>query len=426
MNYEEAMQWLGSREFTGMKLGLERIRVLLERLGSPEKAFRVVHVAGTNGKGSVTRMTGAILRAGGYRAGIYTSPHLVDFRERIELDGRKITKSELSRILTRIRGIAEEMEDDPETGSPTYFEIATAAAFLHFASGGAEFGVIEVGLGGRLDATNAVNPEVAVVTNISLEHTEYLGEDIRSIAREKAAIIKEGCTAVTAAEGDALEVIEERCSEKGCRLTAVGRDILIEKKGSGISGLSFGLSDGFSYDLKLRVRGDHQMKNAACAVAAAEALRERGARIEREAVSKALGSLDIEGRLEITGKDPYVVLDGAHNTAGMECLRKAICEMFPDKKVILVTAVCKDKDISSMMAEIAPAVDAVVATRHSLEKRTASPEAVARIARRHCADVRTAAGAGEAMDMARKAAGKGDVILVAGSLYLIGDVKSAG
>jgi dihydrofolate synthase/folylpolyglutamate synthase len=413
MNYEEAMKWLDSQDFLGMKFGLERIRHLMKELGSPEKRLKVVHVTGTNGKGSVCAMIGSILAKSGYKTGVYTSPHLVDFRERITVNGKMIGKDELSGVFGGIVPIAEKMKDNEETGRPTYFEIATAAALCHFRNEGCDFAVVEVGLGGRLDATNVVDPPlVAVVTNLA------------SIAKEKAAIIKKGCSVVTAAEGEALRVIEEKCRETGSDISVLGRDFSFVKTSAGLSGEGFDYRDGKGYSVKIPLLGDHQIENASCAITAIEALGRKGFRITKSAVEGGLSKVCISGRFEIAGKSPYLVLDGAHNPAGMRSARKALEELFPGKKTVLVVSVCSDKDIPGMVREIAPAADKVIVTRHSLEKRAADPEVIAGEARKYCKSVEVEKDVRKALERARASVTKDGVILVCGSLYLVGDVKT--
>ncbi|MFH0956884.1 MAG: Mur ligase family protein, partial [Candidatus Aenigmatarchaeota archaeon] len=385
MNYQEALRYLESRKFAASKFGLERIRHLLKELGSPERDLRIVHVTGTNGKGSVTTMISSILSCAGYRTGTYISPHLTDFRERIAVDGEMIGSGEFAVLMEKIKPVADEMEGKEEAGGrPTYFEMATAAAFLHFRKKNVDFAVIEVGLGGRLDATNVIGDNlVAVITNVSLEHTKCLGDNEALIAAEKAEIIKKGSSVVTAATGEALAVIEEKCDSLSCPLTVVGRDVTFSKIASGISGTKFSVRTQEKYGLSTPMPGDHQMANAACAVAAAEFLSEAGHRVGRKAITEGIEKAVIAGRFEVAGKSPCVILDGAHNPAGMKTARKALQGVFPGKKAILVLSICSDKDIPAIVREIAPAVERIIVTRHSVKERVADPAAIAAQARKH-------------------------------------------
>ncbi len=423
MNYEESMLWLDSRDFIGMKFGLERINHLMKELGDPHKKLKIIHVAGTNGKGSTANMIGSILKNAGYSVGVYTSPHLVDFRERISINGSIIPEEAIAQALTRVRPIAEGMENNRETGKPTYFEISTAAALNHFYDKGVDFAVVEVGLGGRLDATNIVEPIACIITNISLEHKDYLGEDISSIAKEKAAIIKNGCSVVTAAEGDALDVIRNRCERFGCGLSVIGEDVITERIKSDIDGSIFKLNDGGSYEMDLKVAGEHQIRNAACAVACAEALTRSCVDIPENAIIEGIRNTMLEGRFEVVHKSPWVILDGAHNPAGMKSLREALSVVFPGRKVTLVTAICSDKDIPAMLKEIAPVAGRIIVTKHSMKSRTADHRMLSREARKYSANVISKMSVKEALNYAMSSSEKDDIIVVSGSLYLVGDAK---
>jgi dihydrofolate synthase / folylpolyglutamate synthase len=327
--------------------------------------------------------------------------------------------------MEKIKPVADSMEKNKAAGGrPTYFEMATAAAFLHFRRKNVDFAVIEVGLGGRLDATNVIDDTiVAVVTNVDLEHTNCLGSTATSIATEKADIIKKGSRVVTAADGDALAVIERKCASLSCPLTVIGRDVTFSKKSSGISGTMFSVRARERYDLGTSMPGSHQMANAACAVAAAELLEDAGHKIGKDAIEEGIGKAVIAGRFEVSGKSPYVILDGAHNPAGMRTARTTLSEVFPKKKVVMVFSACSDKDIPAIVREIAPAVEAMIVTRHSVKERVADPEALATEARKHCRKVQVQEDVRKALASAKSLAGKDAVVLVAGSLYLVGDVK---
>lgn len=426
MNYEEALRYLEDRKFASSKLGLERIRHLLKELDSPEKGLRVVHVTGTNGKGSVTTMISSILSSAGYKTGTYISPHLTDFRERIAIDGKMISGEDVASLIGRIKPIAGRMENDASSGGrPTYFEMATAAAFLHFRMEKADFAVIEVGLGGRLDATNVCDDTiVAVITNVDLEHTKCLGNTTSSIAAEKAGIIKKGSMVVTAATGDALAVIERKCASLSCPLAVVGKDVTYSKESSGISGTRFAVNGaGKKYGLSTPMPGDHQMENASCAVAAAEFLEGAGYRIGKDIITQGIGKAVIAGRFEVSGKHPYMILDGAHNPAGMKTARKTFQDAFPGKKAVVVFSACTDKDIPAMAKEIAQAASMMILTRHSIKERAADPHTLAADAKKHCRRVAVEEDIEKAVATAKTAAGRDGIVLVAGSLYLVGDAK---
>jgi dihydrofolate synthase / folylpolyglutamate synthase len=427
MNYEQSLRYLEDRKFAVSKLGLERIRHLLKELGNPQKGLKVVHVTGTNGKGSVTTMVSSILSCAGYKTGTYISPHLVDFRERIAVDGGNISGEDVASLMDEIKPAADRMEGNKESGGrPTYFELATAAAFLHFRRKKVDFAVIEVGLGGRLDATNVCEDTlVAVITNVELEHTKCLGDSAALIAAEKAEIIKKGSMAVTAAAGEALAVIERKCASLSCPLKVLGKDVTYSKISSGITGTKFCVKTAKGrHELFTPMPGDHQMANAACAVAAAEFLEDAGHAIGKGAIAGGIGKAVIAGRFEVAGRSPYVILDGAHNPAGMRTARKTLESVFPEKKAIVVLSACTDKDIPAIVREIAPAAGMIIATKHSVKERTATAEAIAAEARKHCGKVVVEADVRKAVASAKDAAGKDGIVLVAGSLYLVGDVKT--
>jgi dihydrofolate synthase/folylpolyglutamate synthase len=419
MDYHEAMRYLDGLDFFGMKLGLERIEHLLGNLGNPEKGMKVVHVTGSNGKGSVSAMIGSILQQSGHKVGVYTSPHLVDFRERITVNGKAIGQQDLAEAMEEIIPIADDMKADKKTGEPTYFELTTAAALRHFHKEGVDFAVLEVGMGGRLDATNVVKPLVAVITNISMEHSQYLGENIEKIAGEKAAIIKPKCSVVTAASGGPLEVIESKCKELSCALSVVGRDVEFSEMKSELSGQSFRVSTGKrEYDLEMPLLGRHQMANAACAVSAAENLE-----LDKKDIIKGLKEVKLEGRFEIVGKSPFIVLDGAHNPAGIRNLKQSIESLFSGRRIALLISICSDKDIVSMVREIAPTADEIIVTRHGFSQRAAHPKVIADEARKHPKNVHVEPDVRKALEMAKRLAGNVGVVLATGSLYLVGDIK---
>jgi dihydrofolate synthase/folylpolyglutamate synthase len=413
------MRYLEGLDFFGMKLGLERIEHLLEKLGNPEKRMKVVHVTGTNGKGSVSAMIGSILRHAGYKVGVYASPHMVDFRERITVNGLWIGEQDLADVMEEIIPIAEDMKGSNETGTATYFEIATAAAFRHFRKEGVDFAVVEVGMGGRLDATNVVSPLVAVITNISMEHTQHLGNDIGEIAAEKAAIIKPKCSVVTATYGGPLGVVEKAAGDVGCDISVVGRDVTFSEKSSELTGQLFEVSTSKrQYDLEMPLLGRHQVINAACAVSVAEDLG-----VSMDDIVKGIKNVSLGGRFEIAGEKPFVVLDGAHNPAGIRSVKQAMESLFSGRKVALLLSICSDKDIGAMAKEIVPLADAVVVTKHGFSQRAAKPEDIAKEARKHCKDVRTEPDVEKALEVAKSLAGNVGVVLATGSIYLVGDIK---
>ncbi|MGQ9497902.1 MAG: bifunctional folylpolyglutamate synthase/dihydrofolate synthase [Desulfotomaculales bacterium] len=408
----------------GLLPGLERVRELLAHVGNPQDNLRAAHIAGTNGKGSTAAMLASILTAAGYRTGLYTSPHLQRHAERFVVDGEPITDERLAALmesfLPRVRAFVAEGEP-----RPTEFELLTALAFLYFREARVDIAVVETGLGGRLDATNIIVPEVAVITNVSLDHTAYLGDSVASVAREKAGIIKPGVPVVTAAEGAALGVIRHRCETLGAPLYVVGKDIACWGESAGLTGQRItvrGLKQTYA-NLTIPLLGAHQRLNAACAVAAVEVLAERGFRITGEDITRGLAAVRWPGRCEVVRSSPLVLLDGAHNPAGAAALARFLRAHLSGRKITLILGILDDKDREGIVRTLVPLAGKVIVTRPS-DTRAAGWRRVAVEARKHIAAVREEEDAGAAVKEALAGAGADDVILVTGSLYLVGAVRT--
>jgi dihydrofolate synthase/folylpolyglutamate synthase len=408
----DPLQYLESLKGRGIQPGLGPVRRLLRRLGSPQEGCKSILVGGTNGKGSTAATLAAILQAAGYRVGLYTSPHLVDFRERIRVDGTMIPEETLRERIRRVR------REDRE--GVTYFEFTTALAFLHFARCRVDVAVLEVGMGGRLDATNVVRPELSIISNIAMDHAEYLGRRLEDIAREKAGIIKRGGVCITAArQAPVLAVIGKVCREKRARLLRVGREIRIRAKAGGsfdFRGPALELTD-----LALVLKGAHQRENTACALGALGILRGRGFTIDDGAIRRGLAAVRWAGRLEIVAESPPILLDGAHNPAGAAALGKALGE-FTYRKLILVLGILADKDYRGMIRRLAPLAHRLIVTRPP-DERALAPDVLATEARRWCRRVEVRANPRDAVARARAVARPEDLICVAGSLYLVGAVR---
>ena len=411
---QDPLEYLASLKGMGIRLGLGPVRRLLKRLGNPQRRFGSVIVGGTNGKGSISSALASILSRGGYRTGLYTSPHLLEFNERIRVDGRAISREELCGAVDEVRQRVEE--------EVTYFEFATVLSFLHFARSRVDWAVLEVGMGGRLDATNVVDAEVSVISNVSLEHREYLGDRLADIAGEKAGIIREKGRVVTAAAQKAvLEVLESAAREKRARIFRVGRDIRVRAAGG--DGFSYrGLRRSFSR-LPLPLRGRHQMINAACALGAVELLGEAGVVLDDRAVAEGLSRWRWEGRLEVLRHRPTVIVDGAHNPAGASALRRALKDHFPGRRTILVFGVLADKDYRAMLARLAPAADAILLTSPA-EERALPALSLADAAAFRGKPVEVIPDSGQALRRALAFAGEEDLVCVTGSLYLVAEIKN--
>ena len=400
MEYKEVILFLNSLErIKGIKLGLDRVNGLLEKLGNPHKGLKIIHVAGTNGKGSVCAMVDSILQEAGYRVGRYTSPHLADFRERFLVNNKRITEEDVIKYF----GIVKKHHTNQ-----TYFEFITAMAFLYFRDKNADFLVLEVGMGGRLDATNVITPLVSVITNVSLEHTKCLGRTVKAIAYEKAGIIKEGITSVSNAKKDALEVIKKACKERNSELFPA-KDYI---KRDGFVGI------GDYKHLELGLKGDFQIENASTALAAIDVLKQQcKARINKSHITNGLRKARWPGRLEFIGKN--ILVDCAHNPAAFLALSKEIKKLKQDfKRLILVIGILKDKDVKGIIKIIEPLADAVIIAKPKTE-RAAEPEAIAKYVKK---EQRVIADSKEALSYAKSIAKSNDLILVAGSIYLVGEI----
>lgn len=404
---------------------LRRMDELLERLGNPHLKAHTVHIAGTKGKGSTAAMIASILTASGYRTGLYTSPHLIDVRERIRLDSRLITRGELVRLVSRLQPEVEAVNATAVYGRLTTFEVLTALGFMFFAAKGAEFQVVEVGLGGRLDATNVVKPEVCVITTLGLDHIDVLGDTLAKITAEKAGIIKPGIPVVSAKlEVEAASVLETFCRRNHSHLIKVGKDIIFVGRGEK-NGLQFGDIKGRldRYDVELPLRGRFQQENAAAAVGAVELLAEGGYNIKAENIAYGLRTVKWPGRFQLIRKRPAVVVDGAHNPQAAVELRRAIEDFVADRKTgrrVLVIGMSSDKDYSAVADMLAPLFDSVIATSSRHPRALAAGILAEEFARRGCKTV-TADSVGEAMGLALETAQSAGFICATGSLFLAGE-----
>lgn len=412
MTYRETLAYLSGLNSLGIRLGLDSIHSLLGRLKNPQGKFPSVLIAGTNGKGSVAAMTASILSAAGFRTGLYTSPDLIDVRERIRIDGRMISRREMAACAGEVRSRIR--------GQVSYFECLTAIAFLHFQRRKVAIAVLEVGMGGRLDATNVVLPLVSVITNISLEHREHLGNTLAEIAREKGGIIKEGGICLTAArQKPVIEALEAICRERGARFCRVGKEIrtTIHRDGS----FSYRGIERSHERLLCPLAGRHQISNAALALAAVEQIGAAGFWVGEEAVSKGLKRTRWEGRLEILRRSPLLIVDGAHNPAGVATLCRALQKDFPHRRMILIFGVLGDKDYRRMAKRLFPLADRVILTRpHS--GRALSTDLLLTTTGA-VSGVEVVEDPSRALRHALSLAGEDDLVCVAGSLYLVGEIK---
>ena len=427
MNYKEAVDWiLGLTDYERIHgalyseadFDLRRMEQLLGRLRNPHVGSRSIHIAGSKGKGSTAAMIASSIRVAGFPVGLFTSPHLHTIRERISADGMQITEAELIYLVDRLIPEVDAVNANAQYGQLTTFEVLAALAFMFFREKKVDYQVVEVGLGGRLDATNVLVPEVCVITSISPDHMAILGDTIEKIAAEKAGIIKEGVTVVCAPQQPgAMRVIESVCKEKNAELIRIGRDVTWQSKGYNLYGQSFGIKGRLgSYDLTIPLLGEHQMVNAATAVAVLELLD-----ISEQRIVDGFINVDWPGRMEVLGRRPLLVVDGAHNVDSANKLVHTLKQYFRNHRLILIFGVSADKDVDGIIDALAPACGEVIVTR-SRHPRYAAPVQLAAGFARHGLPVRQCVDTAEAVAEALKIAQKGDLICATGSLFIVAEV----
>ncbi len=419
MTYSATVQFLYGLQQHGIKLGLETITTLLRRVGNPHRRYPSVHIGGTNGKGSTSAMAAAIFQAAGYRVGLYTSPHLVDFRERIRVDGTMISEAQVAALVDRLRAAAA-----PDL-APTFFEFTTALAFLYFAEAAIDVAVLEVGLGGRFDATNVVEPLATAITTIGLDHQPYLGDTVEAIAFEKAGIVKPGVPLVLGRiDGSAREVIEHRAREQGAPVLRLGRDVRTE----GTSTMDFTLTgpSGRFEHLSCALQGRFQLDNAACAIALCGIVGERGFSLPESAIRSGLQSVSWEGRLEVVADAPRVILDGAHNPAAAEALGEFLAgwrATHAGSRLVLVLGMMRDKRPREFLRPLLCFCDDLILTQADLPRAAMGSE-LRTILLDLAPGAQVAATPADALALARRSAGPDGLVCVTGSLMLVGDVKA--
>jgi len=431
MDYQQAIEYLSS--YTDYEIvprlahnaanyDLRRVEELLSRLGNPHLKARSVHIAGTNGKGSVAAMMASALTASGYAAGLYTSPHLHTWRERIRIDEKLISEAELTSLVERLKPEAEAVNYKATYGRLTTFELLTALAFAHFAGKGADFQVLEVGMGGKFDATNVIKPEVCIITSISFDHSEVLGNSLGEITAEKAGIIKPGCIVVTSPQLDEVDrVIANTCENYEVKLIRVGNDVTRQ-------GISFDINQQRlqvkgrldSYELSIPLLGRHQLDNATTAVAALEVLAAQGVNVSKVSITNGLAQVNWSGRLQVLNRHPLIVVDGAHNPDAARTLRESLEQHFDFDRAILVIGTSDDKDISSIVSQLVPLFNKVIAT-HARHPRAMAPAAIAAEFAKYGMETQVADNVPTALSQAITLAGDNDLICVAGSLFVVAE-----
>lgn len=431
MNYEEAVKYLLSFTdyeklpgitYTAANYDLGRMEMLLKPLEDPHLGTRMVHIAGTKGKGSTAAMISGILIKAGYKTGLYTSPHLLSIRERARINWEMIPEEEFASIVTEIEPIAAEINHKAEKGLLTTFEILTAMVFTWFKRNSVDFQVIEVGLGGRLDATNVARGDICIISSISLDHTEILGDTVEKIAVEKAGIIKKGSTVVNFPQaGSVTALIRNICEQKNALLLQVGTDIIWERTGGDERGQSVRLkSKAGTYDIKLPLLGDFQMENAAAAVLAAEAVVKQGSRISKRQVIDGIASVNWPGRMQLLKSRPLVIADGAHNAYSMHRAIESIKKYFNCRRVTVILGTSIDKDIDGMAKELSSFTTDIIVTR-STHPRSAPVDAIKNSLAKYGVNAKEAESVPVALQKVLSGAAENDLFLITGSLFIVGE-----
>jgi dihydrofolate synthase/folylpolyglutamate synthase len=420
---DDLIKWLYDIQKYGIKPGLERIETLTRLLNNPQDDHRIIHVAGTNGKGSVCNFISSILAEEGYSVGLYTSPHLEDIYERITINGNKISKKDFIELLKKIKPIAEEMAR--EKRFPTFFEILTAMALKYFSDKKVDFAVLETGMGGRFDATNIIaNPFVSVITNISLEHTDFLGRKIEEIAFEKAGVIKENSIVVTGVRNDkAFDVISREVKKKKCFLRRVKRDNW-KRLHADLNGQLFRVNGDLGvYEVKTKLLGKYQGENIAISIATIEELQKNGVYLSDNAIINGIAKTYVPGRMELVNNNPIILLDGAHNLQGIKALKDSLKD-FDFENAYFIFGVMKDKDIRKMLYHLSQIADFIIATRINSD-RACNPWLIAEMLKKtgYKGKVVVKSKVKDALIFAVKNAKEDDLICVTGSLYVVGEAR---
>jgi len=402
----------------GIKLGLGTIRNILKNLGNPQNRYACIHIAGTNGKGSIASGLSTILQSAGYRVGLYTSPHLIDFNERITVNSRQISNKRVVEAYCRVKNAHKGKRQ------PTFFEFTTAMALDEFARQGVEWAIIETGMGGRLDATNMVKPAISIISNISLEHRMYLGNTIAEIAGEKGGIIKYRTPVVTGArQPDAVSVLKSLAEQKKAPFYRFGKDFRV-RRNSDQTFNYYGIDRTWRH-LKINLVGPHQVDNAGLVLAACEALvRKKKVNITEDHVRKGLNTINWPGRLEIVGQSPRILLDGAHNLAAARNLARFLRDSLPKTSITLVAGILDDKPYQAMLLPLMKLCKKVIVTRPVID-RALEPDVLYDVAKQVVRNVRQFPKVEEAVTFAVKTAKPDEVICIAGSLYVVGEAKQA-
>jgi dihydrofolate synthase/folylpolyglutamate synthase len=417
--YQQSLDYLYGLEKFGMMFGLTQVERILNAIGNPHQEIQAIHVGGTNGKGSTAAMMSSILQKEGYRVGLYTSPHLIRFTERIKVNGKEIEEEEVAAIVGWMR---KEIEAAGVLPPFTFFDFTTAMALHYFKQKLVDLAILEVGLGGRLDSTNVIDPSISIITNISKDHEEYLGKSILKIAREKAGIIKKGRPLITAAtQPHVLRLFSKVCQEKGSPYFRVGKEFRYVRADDGdfdYEGLNRKL-----WSVHLNLKGFHQVINATTALGAMEVLEDLGYRVSTHAMIDGLKEVDWPGRLEMVSSSPRVILDGAHNPAGALVLRESLEKEFQYQNLILLIGIMKDKDIQTILHLLAPLADHIILTKPHTDRAT-PPSLLKKTLGQNGKKAEITEDLREAIERGLSLTQEEDLLCITGSLYTVGEAKS--
>lgn len=418
MNYTEAVDYIHSLLRFGSHLELDRICCLLEKAGNPQKKLKFVHVAGTNGKGSTSTYIATILTKAGYKTGIYISPHVLEFRERIQIDGEMIEKGALAEIATRVKNYSDEMSEYDE--HCTEFEIVTAIALIYYAEQNCDFAVLEVGLGGRFDATNSIDDSlVQVITAIGYDHIEILGDTLAKIAFEKCGIIRPNRVVVSypKQETEALDMIMSEAQKKNSTVIIPDLEYGVNEQTLEGTKISY-----HGLDIRIPLLGEHQIFNCITAIEAIQQIRKLGYQVSDSSIVDGISSTKFPARMEILRRNTLIILDGAHNPAGIATLRRSL-DIYQISNVIAITGMLADKDIEGSLSQIAPVCKKIFTVAPN-NNRAKSAEQLAEIIKPYCQDVTPCENCNQALELALPLCAEADTLLIFGSLYLASEIRS--
>lgn len=410
---KENLDFIYGLKLLGIKQGLKSTRNFMNLLGNPQDSFEIVHIAGTNGKGSTSTMVANILKEAGYKVGLYLSPYVINFNERIQINSKPISDKRLDSLITKLRKIIKKNSQEI-----TFFEFITALAFMYFAEQKIDIAIVEVGLGGRLDATNITNSLIAAITNIGIDHTDLLGKTKQKIAKEKAGIIKENQTFITSEEDSTiLNYFKKICKEKNSKFIYVKDQVNATLIKQNLNYQRFSTQGAFNETFTLSLLGKHQVKNACLALTIINELKKQGKDIPISTIKKGLGQTVLPGRLQIFSKNPLIILDGAHNPQGMQALKEFISPMKNKKTLVIGTK--DNKDSEEIIKLIVPLFKNIIITKGRF--RPKDPEVIAKEAKKYNENITVIPDAADAIRQAKKTTKGNEIILITGSLYLVSD-----